>query len=462
MAIPGSVISPGKLIAPGGAPGPTGAAGLPGYSLTTSPVIIPAVGATTIVTVQSVAFANIGDYVSVAGAAGSGQSAVLQITAIDTGTNTLTLLNPPQGGGIPLASISQAGLLTQLSGNTTDFVDGSNNCQSWAAWKRYNAIRNPEMMVAQRGNSFAAVVNGQYYLDGWYVQYSGTMVTSIAQWVSNVPPDASGNNWYPHPAYAQWITFTTGQASLGAGNFFIVSQRIEGNLATVLKSNPSSISLLVFSNISGTFTVSLQDSVAGYTYVATGTTVAGQWNRVAIPNIPAFTALGNFPEGTGACYLLHICLGCGSTYTTSTVGSWQSGNYFAATGQTNYAAPTGTQFYFTLVQHEPNPVCTPYIKRELADEWALSQRYLNMYATFYLGYTHDGNNFYDMGKVSIPQMRAVPTLTSGSAYTASAGANGTAHITTGGNGNIVNFDNPGTPWTTGAYVSFTGGLTAEL
>ena len=328
------------------------------------------------------------------------------------------------------------------------------------AWQCYNAIRNPEMIVAQRGNSFAAVVNGQYYLDGWYVQYSGTMVTSISQWVSNVPPDASGNNWYPHPAYAQWITFTTGQASLGAGNFFIVSQRIEGNLATVLKSNPSSISLLVFSNISGTFTVSLQDSVAGYTYVATGTTVAGQWNRVAIPNIPAFTALGNFPEGTGACYLLHICLGCGSTYTTSTVGSWQSGNYFAATGQTNYAAPTGTQFYFTLVQHEPNPVCTPYIKRELADEWALSQRYLLTFNTYNLGYAQQANWTYNNGGITFPPMRAVPALSNGS-FSVSAGSAGTAGLN-GGDINYVNIWNSAGNWTVGSWVKFIGQLTAEL
>jgi hypothetical protein len=65
-------------------------------------------------------------YVNQAG--GGGQAGVLQVTA--KAGNTLTLLNPVPPPAIPLADNTQSGLLKQLSGNTAQFVDGTNTCRT--------------------------------------------------------------------------------------------------------------------------------------------------------------------------------------------------------------------------------------------------------------------------------------------------------------------------------------------
>jgi len=99
---------------------------------------IPAIGANASVTVQDTSWCNIGDFVSVQGAGGSGQSAVLQINNI-TG-NTLNLLNPAQTGAIPLASVTGPGLANALSGASTDYLGGDNQCHNVSGLNRYYGV----------------------------------------------------------------------------------------------------------------------------------------------------------------------------------------------------------------------------------------------------------------------------------------------------------------------------------
>src|SRR4029077_7860842 len=79
------------------------------------------------------------------------------------------------------ASASTAGLLKQLSGNTTDFVDVTNTCQNlvtaiqptiWSARLRsFNAIGNPTFEVSQRnaGNSVSNPSSGAFVIDRWQI-----------------------------------------------------------------------------------------------------------------------------------------------------------------------------------------------------------------------------------------------------------------------------------------------------
>jgi hypothetical protein len=101
----GSLVSPagyrgpagaqGPLGPPGGA-GPAGAAGPSGsnaYSNTAAAFNVPAIGASININLSSTAWAAVGEYVYVAGAGGTGQAGLMQVTAI-SGTQ-VTLLNPP-------------------------------------------------------------------------------------------------------------------------------------------------------------------------------------------------------------------------------------------------------------------------------------------------------------------------------------------------------------------------------
>jgi microcystin-dependent protein len=114
---------------PQGATGSTGAAGANAYTVTaTSSFIVPAVGSTVVVTVTDGSWVIAGQVVNVAGAAGSGVAGAFQVQSVSG--NQLTLLNPTPAPAIPLADSTQNGLLNQLSGNTTDFVDGTNTCRN--------------------------------------------------------------------------------------------------------------------------------------------------------------------------------------------------------------------------------------------------------------------------------------------------------------------------------------------
>src|SRR5206468_8555694 len=73
------------------------------------------------------------------------------------------------------ASGSTNGLMRQISGNTTDFIDGSNNSQPlqpviWSVRLRgFNAIGNPTFEVDQRnvGTGITNIGSGVFLQDRW-------------------------------------------------------------------------------------------------------------------------------------------------------------------------------------------------------------------------------------------------------------------------------------------------------
>ena len=89
------------------------------------------------------------------------------------------------GGPPSLADSSKAGLLTKLSGNTTDFVDGNNACQNlataiqptiWSVRLRnsYNSIGNSNFEIDQI-NCHTSVHAPIKLLDRWGYAKNGTM-----------------------------------------------------------------------------------------------------------------------------------------------------------------------------------------------------------------------------------------------------------------------------------------------
>ena len=387
------------------------------------------------------------------------------------------MANPSPGLLVPSGSlVSPSGGASivgplQVSGDTGNLLttgsDGYISLPSRTIYgirqKTYNAIRNPEALVIQRGAGPTA--SGGYSTDGWLIG-GGLAGVTWSQILVDIPADTSGNNWYPHIQYAYRITFGTGKPSLAATDAVVAYQYVEGNLSSPLKDNPTSISLLARATIPGTFAVALRDGPGAYSYVTTATIVAANtWIRTPLPNIPTFPAAGSFPSGTAHCHDLLICpvMGVGHVNSAPTLNSWISGNYWGTGTATNFAATSNNTFDFTIVQHEPNSICTPYVRRSLEQETALCQRYL-CYPNYgpYLGWVHDGNWTYEMGRVVFPSMmRVAPALTAGCSFTVSSGNAGTpsinAQTTT-----CAQVYNSGAAWTVNAWVIFNGGFTAEL
>lgn len=121
---PGAVGPPG----PTGPIGVTGAAGANAFSATVEDFDLPALGGTVQVTLGDASWVTIGQMLVVQTAGGDVEDAYsLKVT--DKNGDTLTLTNVGSSTTIPLAGTAQSGLLKQVSGLTSDYVDGTNSCR---------------------------------------------------------------------------------------------------------------------------------------------------------------------------------------------------------------------------------------------------------------------------------------------------------------------------------------------
>jgi hypothetical protein len=271
-----------------------------------------------------------------------------------------------------LATTTKIGSINKLSGNTTDFLDGTNVFQPLAnavqptIWsvrlRSFNAVGNSTMECDARnvGNVVAAPGAGPV-IDRWGYAKTGSLVTSVGQ-----QPAAAGDIKIPGTNFAISqkffrFTLTTAQASLGTSDLLILRSVIEGIGFRELIYDVHSASILVRSSVSGLkFGLFLQDDPATKSLVKICTIPsANTWTLLTYPNLPIFVS-GNFTLAPGAIgYWLGICLAAGSSMTAPANDTWQNGNFIGAVGQDNFASkPVNSTFDIAFVQHEPGAVCT--------------------------------------------------------------------------------------------------------
>jgi hypothetical protein len=292
------------------------------------------------------------------------------------------------GGSDPIApaGTTTAGLLAQVSGLTTDYVRGDNTCQNlglgvqptiWSARLRsFNAVGNPNFECDQI-SCHASVVAPAKLLDRWQFSKSGTMNFSASSGPEVVL--LPGTN-FQISAYRTRTQLSTQQASLGATDYLIFRQYIEGPMFRELASDVHSVSLLVRSSVAGLkFGLILRDSPTTTKTLAKLCTIpaANTWTLIQLPNLPVWPS-GNFTTVAGSVgYELDICLAGGSTYLAPSNDTWLSGNYFGgAAGQSNFAAsPVNSTFDVAFVQHEPGSVCSTLMDKPFSQNFDECQRY---------------------------------------------------------------------------------------
>lgn len=145
-AVPGTVVPVGKMVSPGGGQGPTGGTGAQGNTgltgptgstgLTGSPAwttvstasfTVPAYGATVTVNLLDTSWIALNEWVYVDDANGAGTAG--QLVVQSKTPTSVTFLNPSPTAASGPANTSQDGLLRAVSGKTSDFIDGTNNCR---------------------------------------------------------------------------------------------------------------------------------------------------------------------------------------------------------------------------------------------------------------------------------------------------------------------------------------------
>jgi hypothetical protein len=255
-------------------------------------------------------------------------------------------------------------------GNKTS-LDEINDAYDAGALSNRNFIINGAMAISQRNGTsvISPAPSGYGSADRFATYKSGAGTFSIQQ--STDSPSGFINS----------IKATVTSASTPSGtNYYHIQHTIEGqNFASLAQGTSDAktftLSFYVKSSITGTFSGSFRDSTPSISYVFEYTVnSANTWERKTITVDGASS--GTFLTNNGAGAYLAFSLGQGTTYGSSTVGSWHSGNYHGSSSETKFIANAGATLQITGVQVEVGDTATPFEHRSYGDELAKCQRYL--------------------------------------------------------------------------------------
>jgi hypothetical protein len=281
-------------------------------------------------------------------------------------------------------------------------------------------IINGAMVIDQRNAGASIATSGGsniYTLDRWQALYSQTSKFTVQQNAGSVTPPVGFVNYLG-------VTSTSAY-TVGAGELFLLRQRIEGyNIADLgwgtANAKTVTFSFQVYSSLTGTFGGTLNSDSDAQSYPFTYTiSSANTWTSISV-TIAGPTS-GTWLKTNGSGIIVTFGLGVGATY-SGTAGSWSSNPYYSATGATSVVGTNGATFYITGVQLEVGSTATSFDYRPYGTELALCQRY-------YYGYVSGSGKLVGRGgyysatqveaAIFFPvTMRTIPTLvaTSGSNY----------------------------------------------
>ncbi len=234
-----------------------------------------------------------------------------------------------------------------------------------------NRIINGAMMIDQRNNGATGTGTDAYPVDRFRVQAGASGKWTWGRNLNSVTPPAG---------YKYYTGISSSSAySLSAGDYFLLTQAIEGNNIADLgfgAAGASSVTLSfwVRSSLTGTFSGSLMNDGQSRAYVFTYTiNSANTWEQKTI-TVAGDTG-GTWLENNGIGLYVRFSLGTGSTYSTSSTNQWLGTSYWSATGSTNVMGTNGATFYITGVQLEKGSTATSFDYRPYGTELALCQRY---------------------------------------------------------------------------------------
>ena len=238
-----------------------------------------------------------------------------------------------------------------------------------------NRIINGAMVIDQRNNGASVTpASGAYTLDRW--QYVGTQASkfTVEQTVSGVAAPVG---------FVDYAALTTASAvSVGAGDYFLFRQMIEGNNIADLgwgtaNAQTVTLSFWVRSSLTGTFGGALNNSALNRSYpFSYSISAANTWEYKTVT--VAGDTSGTWLTTNGIGIHVHFGLGAGST-TSGTAGAWSGSTFLSATGATSVVGTSGATFYITGVQLEKGSTATSFDYRPYGTELNLCKRYLPIY-----------------------------------------------------------------------------------
>ena len=236
-----------------------------------------------------------------------------------------------------------------------------------------NLIINGDMRINQRfgGNTITtgSLLNTALTLDRWV--YNATQAAKFTA----IRDSAGGNAANGLPWYHN-LTCVASYTPL-TGDYFLLSQHIEGNNTIQLAWGTSSakavtLSFWTKSSVTGTLGGVIRNGAQNRSYPFSYTVlVANVWEYKTIV-IPGDTA-GTWLTNNGIGMSVFFSLGAGASL-SGPANTWASANYVSASGATNVVT-NGATWNVTGVQINEGAVAAPFQHRSASDELILCQRY---------------------------------------------------------------------------------------
>jgi len=287
-----------------------------------------------------------------------------------------------------------------------------------------NLLDNGDMIVKQRG-SLTGLGGGNAYttMDRWELRYAGSPEGRVS--TSSSSMSKANSILLEGHRYTLEIDCTTAESAVAAGEFIIITQKIEAqNLQHLLFGSEGSQQALSLrfgfrSPKSGTHCVALYSADGNRSIIKEFTVAAADTLEIIkIENIPG-DALGTINNDTGEGLRVAFPLICGSTYQAS-ADAWAGGEDYATSNQQNLLDNTANNIYIAGVQLEVGSVCTDFEFEPQSVTMAKCWRYFrlqDMTNMRVFGGTYDVNANTASGPITFPvEMRAAPTITFNGTY----------------------------------------------
>ena len=268
----------------------------------------------------------------------------------------------------------------------------------------HNLFLNSNFDIAQRGTSFPAIENYAYSLDRWIHAKAGDVSLNITQ-DTDVPTglDSAINSIK--------LEVATADTSIGATDFCVIGQKIEGYNAKYMYGKTYTLSFWVKTSVIGTYCVFFKSATGYRQYAGEYTTTTTDWEPHYITLTHDTTGTWNTTNGVGI--QVYWVLSCGSSYTIPGANAWYDGNYIATSNQINATATIGNTFKLSQVMlHEGKAPLSSYIPagRNITDELAMCQRYYQILDQGIIGGSYSTTQAL-MGGIFPTTMRASAVIT---------------------------------------------------
>ena len=238
---------------------------------------------------------------------------------------------------------------------------------------RRNIIVNGGMQVAQRSDGVTGIgaSSGYFTVDRYYISTSGTAgrLTMSQETITDLP--GFGN--------ALKLNCTTADTSIAAGEFLVLSHRLEGQDLQQLKKGTSdaeavTISFYVKGNANATYALELYDAVGGR-HASQLFNVTTSYNRISLTfNGDTTDTLAN---SNALALEMNFWLHAGSNFTSGTISAdfASADNTRRAAGISSFFDSTDRQLFITGLQMEVGSQATPFEHLSTGETERLCHRY---------------------------------------------------------------------------------------